>query len=66
MKTFRLFQCPLAAWIIIVVATNPIVGSKVLAQGPYDDYWMEAYQMREKLVRDKFRPRYHFLPPQKK
>jgi beta-fructofuranosidase len=25
---------------------------------------MEAYEMREKLVEDKFRPRYHFLPPE--
>lgn len=36
----------------------------VIAQDRYDDYWMEAYEMREKLVRDKFRPRYHFVPPQ--
>ena len=29
----------------------------------YDDFLMESYQLREKLVADKFRPKYHFLPP---
>ena len=29
----------------------------------YDDLRMDAYETREELVRDKFRPRYHFLPP---
>ena len=29
-----------------------------------DDFLMEAYEFREKLVGDKFRPRYHFLPPE--
>jgi len=30
----------------------------------YDDYLMESYELREKLVSDKFRPKYHFLPPE--
>ena len=30
----------------------------------YDDFLMESYQLREKMVADKFRPKYHFLPPQ--
>ena len=30
----------------------------------FDDYLMESYEMREKLVADKFRPRYHFVPPE--
>lgn len=30
----------------------------------FDDYLMESYEMREKLVADKFRPRYHFAPPE--
>ena len=30
----------------------------------FDDYLMESYEMREKLVSDKFRPRYHFVPPE--
>lgn len=29
-----------------------------------DEYLMESYEMREKLVGDKFRPRYHFVPPE--
>ena len=31
--------------------------------GDFDDYLMESYEMRKKLVSDKFRPRYHFVPP---
>ncbi len=30
----------------------------------FDDYLMESYELREKLVADKFRPRYHFVPPE--
>ena len=30
----------------------------------FDDYLMESYETREKLVADKFRPRYHFVPPE--
>ena len=30
----------------------------------YDDFLMESYELREKLVSDKFRPKYHFLPPE--
>ena len=30
----------------------------------YDDFLMESYQVREKMVADKLRPKYHFLPPQ--
>ncbi|MEM7032040.1 MAG: glycoside hydrolase family 32 protein [Chloroflexota bacterium] len=30
----------------------------------FDDFLMESYELREKLVADKFRPRYHFLPPE--
>ncbi len=30
----------------------------------FGDYLMESYELREKLVADKFRPRYHFLPPE--
>ena len=30
----------------------------------FDEYLMESYEMREKLVADKFRPRYHFVPPE--
>ena len=30
----------------------------------FDEYLMESYELREKLVADKFRPRYHFLPPE--
>ena len=30
----------------------------------YDDFLMQSYELREKLVGDKFRPKYHFLPPQ--
>jgi beta-fructofuranosidase len=30
----------------------------------FDDYLMESYELREKLVGDKFRPKYHFLPPE--
>ena len=30
----------------------------------FDEYLMESYEMREKLVSDKFRPRYHFVPPE--
>ena len=30
----------------------------------FDDYLMESYETREKLVADKFRPRYHFAPPE--
>ena len=26
----------------------------------FDEYLMESYEMRERLVADKFRPRYHF------
>lgn len=29
----------------------------------YDDFLMESYQVREKMVADKLRPKYHFLPP---
>ena len=47
---------------LVVVALALPVHFNVIAQDRYDDYWMEAYEMREKLVRDKFRPRYHFLP----
>jgi len=30
----------------------------------HDDFLMEVYELREKLVADRFRPRYHFSPPQ--
>ena len=30
----------------------------------FNDYLMESYELREKLVADKFRPRYHFVPPE--
>ena len=30
----------------------------------FDEYLMESYELREKLVADKFRPRYHFVPPE--
>ncbi len=30
----------------------------------FDDYLMESYELREKLVGDKFRPKFHFLPPE--
>ena len=30
----------------------------------FDDYLMESYELREQLVADKFRPRYHFVPPE--
>ncbi|MEM9283331.1 MAG: glycoside hydrolase family 32 protein [Verrucomicrobiota bacterium] len=36
----------------------------VFGQDRYDRIWMESYEMREKLVQDKFRPRYHFAPPE--
>ena len=26
----------------------------------YDDFLMESYQLREKMVADKFRPKYHW------
>ena len=32
--------------------------------GASDEYLMESYEMREKLVADKFRPKYHFVPPE--
>lgn len=35
-----------------------------LTMRDYDDFLMASYQSREKLVGDKFRPKYHFLPPQ--
>jgi beta-fructofuranosidase len=38
--------------------------SVVDTPGKYDPYWMNSFEMREKLVQDKFRPRYHFLPPE--
>ena len=36
----------------------------VILMRDFDDYLMESYEMREKLVADKFRPRYHFAPPE--
>ena len=30
----------------------------------YDDLLMETYELREQMVDDRLRPRYHFLPPQ--
>ncbi|MYD92429.1 MAG: glycoside hydrolase family 32 protein, partial [Chloroflexi bacterium] len=30
----------------------------------FNDYLMQSYELREKLVADKFRPRYHFVPPE--
>ena len=30
----------------------------------FNDYLMESYELREKLVADRFRPRYHFVPPE--
>ena len=30
----------------------------------FNDYLMESYELRENLVADKFRPRYHFVPPE--
>ncbi|MEM7129341.1 MAG: glycoside hydrolase family 32 protein [Chloroflexota bacterium] len=30
----------------------------------FNDYLFDSYEIREKLVADKFRPRYHFLPPE--
>ena len=30
----------------------------------FDDYLMQSYELREKLVADKHRPRYHFVPPE--
>ena len=29
----------------------------------YDDYLNQSFKIREKYVLDKFRPNYHFLPP---
>ena len=49
---------------VIVAYAYPLVCLSVLAQDEFDDYWMQSYEMREKLVQDKFRPRYHFLPPE--
>ena len=33
-------------------------------QASYDDLLMATYELREKLVADKHRPRYHFVPPE--
>ncbi len=30
----------------------------------FNDYLMQSYELREKLVADKHRPRYHFVPPE--
>tara|TARA_B100000519_G_scaffold97627_1_gene84920 strand:+ start:227 stop:1759 length:1533 start_codon:yes stop_codon:yes gene_type:complete len=30
----------------------------------YDDYLMKSYHLRDQLVGDKFRPKYHFIPPE--
>ena len=30
----------------------------------FDDLLMGSYELREKLVADRHRPRYHFLPPE--
>ena len=32
----------------------------------YDDLLMATYELRERMVADKFRPRYHFVPPEGK
>ncbi|WP_127580337.1 glycoside hydrolase family 32 protein [Paenibacillus koleovorans] len=29
-----------------------------------DDFYMEIYRLRNRMIADKFRPKYHFLPPQ--
>ena len=64
MKDPSFLPIRLPAWLFVVVAVNPLVCSKGHAQDKFDGYWMKSYEMREKLVQDKFRPRYHFLPPE--
>lgn len=54
---------PIYSWLLLL-AMSPLWSFNLIAQDRYDDYWIEAYEMREKFVRDKFRPRYHFLPPE--
>ncbi|MBH54854.1 MAG: hypothetical protein CMI18_10975 [Opitutaceae bacterium] len=52
------------ASLAIVMAIYALGSGLSLAQDELDDYWMKSYEMREKMVQDKFRPRYHFLPPE--
>ena len=30
----------------------------------YDDFLMDVYESRERMVADRHRPRFHFLPPE--
>ena len=46
------------------VDINSTENSPALAKDLFDDYWMESYEVRERMTQDKFRPRYHFLPPE--
>ena len=47
-------------WIPALSQINFLVGQ----DGAIDQYFMKSYEMRERMVADKFRPRYHFIAPE--
>ena len=47
-------------WILAISQINFLFGQG----GSIDQYFMESYEMRERMVADKFRPRYHFIAPE--
>ena len=47
-------------WILALSQINFLFGQG----GAIDQYFMESYEMRERMVADKFRPRYHFIAPE--
>ena len=50
------------AWFGAGISTAGYAAERTMRD--YDDLLMKAYELREKMVADKFRPKYHFLPPQ--
>ena len=56
MKYTSLLRLPLPAWSSIVLAAYPLVCFSASAQDQLDAYWMESYEIRERMVQDKFRP----------
>ena len=50
--------------VVLCIAIIVLFATSLYAQSKHDDYWIESYKMRDRLVKDKFRPRYHFAAPE--
>ncbi len=64
MKRYSFNLPRLPVWMLVVATLTSLFCFRTIAKDRFDEYWMESYEMRQKLVQDKLRPRYHFVSPE--